>query len=187
MPRRPEPYFTTAQVKASRKNLLFAVTLTVLIIVLTQIMHPGVLPQIQGLCGPFRAMQMGHTRAGCTLFHIDEGIDSGAVVDIGWSDIDYSRSLLWNFVGTYFAGIDALEHHLPILEQGKRLPGTVQNASDRRYFCYPSEDEFRKFLSADGALVNLPDYLELLSLYLPKGVHDKRMKELQMLVTSGNC
>jgi hypothetical protein len=150
-------------------------------------LHPGVLPQIQGLCGPFRAMQMGHARAGCTLFHIDEGIDSGAIVDIGWSDIDYSRSLLWNFVGTYFAGIDVLNRHLPLLEQGTRLTGTVQNTSERQYFCYPSEDEFKTFLSAGGALVNLRDYLELLSLYLPKGTQDQRMKELATLVTSGNC
>ena len=150
-------------------------------------LHPGVLPQIQGLCGPFRAMQMRHAHAGCTLFHIDEGIDSGAVVDIGWNNIDYSRSLLWNFVGTYFAGIDVLSRHLPILERDERLPGTVQKASERQYFCYPSEDEFRQFLRADGALVNLRDYLELLSLYLPKGMQDERMKELTMLVTSGSC
>ncbi len=150
-------------------------------------LHPGLLPQIQGLCGPFRAMQMRHARSGCTLFHIDEGIDSGAVVDIGWSDIDYSRSLLWNFVETYFAGIDVLNRHLPILEQGKRLPGIVQNPAERQYFCYPSEDEFRTFLGADGALVDLRDYLELLSLYLPKGAQDERMEELRMLVTSGNC
>jgi methionyl-tRNA formyltransferase len=150
-------------------------------------LHPGLLPQIQGLCGPFRAMQMRHARTGCTLFHIDEGIDSGAVVDIGWNDIDYSRSLLWNFVGTYFAGIDVLNRHLPILEQGKRLPGVVQNSAERQYYCYPSEDEFRTFLGADGALVDLRDYLELLSLYLPKGMQDQRMKELRMLVTNGNC
>lgn len=150
-------------------------------------LHPGLLPQIRGLCGPFRAMQMRHARTGCTLFHIDEGIDTGAVVDIGWHDIDYSRSLLWNFVGTYFAGIDVLNRHLPILEQGGRLPGAVQNAAERQYFCYPSEEEFRTFLSADGALVNLQDYLELLSLYLPKGTQDDRMEELRMLVTSGSC
>jgi hypothetical protein len=150
-------------------------------------LHPGILPQIQGLCGPFRAMQMRHSRTGCTLFHIDQGIDSGPVVDIGWHDIDYSRSLLWNFVQTYFAGIDIFARHLPILECGERLPEKTQNASDRCYFRYPTEEEFSQFLAEDGALVDLDDYLELLCLYLPKGMRDDRMKALKSLVTGGGC
>lgn len=146
-------------------------------------LHPGMLPRIQGLCGPFRAMQMRQRRSGCTLFQIDEGIDSGPVIDIGWSEIDYSRSLLWNFVQTYFAGIDVFKRHLPALEQGERLSGAVQDDSDRCYFTYPTEDEFREFLANDDTLVDTRDYLELLSLYLPAGMRDGRMKELATLVT----
>lgn len=150
-------------------------------------LHPGILPQIQGLCGPFRAMQMRHSRTGCTLFHIDEGIDSGAVVDIGWHDIDYDRSLLWNFVRTYFAGIDTFARHLPLLERGQRLPGKPQHVADRHYFPYPTEAEFSQFLADNGALVNLDDYLELLSAYLPEGMKDGRMKMLEGMVTGGGC
>ncbi len=150
-------------------------------------LHPGRLPQIRGLCGPFWAMRMRHKRAGCTLFHIDAGIDSGTVVDIGWTEIDYSRSLLWNFVRTYFAGIEVLCRHLSLLESGHRLPGTEQNISEQRYYPYPTEAELRQFLADDGKLVDFRDYLELLSLYLPQGMRDERMPELEMLVTSDQC
>ena len=150
-------------------------------------LHPGILPQIQGLCGPFRAMQMKHRRTGCTLFHLDEGIDSGAVVDIGWHNIDYGRCLLWNFVRTYFAGIDTFAGHLPILERGERLPEKPQRVCDRHYYHYPTEAEFRQFLADDKALVDLDDYLELLGLYLPGGMEDERMGRLKSLITGGGC
>lgn len=150
-------------------------------------MHPGMLPQIQGLCGPFRAMQMGHTHSGCTLFRIDEGIDSGPIVEIGWAKIDYNRSLLWNFVQTYFAGIEVLLRHMPALEHGRPLDGTIQDDSLRRYHGYPSEKEFAEFVAGGGALVTREDYLELLSLYLPEAMHDRRMDDLRRLAASSGC
>ncbi len=147
-------------------------------------LHPGQLPEIRGLCGPFQAMRMGHPKSGCTLFHIDPEIDSGPVVDIGWAEIDYSRSLLWNFVQTYFAGTDAFLLHLQVLEGGQRLPGAIQDKSAQRYFCYPTEAEFRSFIADDGKLVDQEDYLELLSLYLPDGRQDPRIPELERWVTN---
>lgn len=147
-------------------------------------LHPGQLPQIRGLCGPFQAMRMRHERSGCTLFHIDPEIDNGAIVDIGWTEIDYSRCLLWNFVQTYFAGTETFRRHLPTLEAGQLLPGSLQDKSAQRYFCYPTEAEFDRFLADDGNLVDQQDYLDLLSLYLPHGRQDALMPELERLVTA---
>ncbi len=150
-------------------------------------MHPGVLPQIQGLCGPFRAMQMRHARSGCTVFHIDPGIDSGDVVDVGWADIQYDRSLLWNFVQTYFAGIEAFLRHLPVLEQEERLPGTPQDKTQEQYFGYPTEDEFRQFAENGGRLIDMDDYRQLLSLYLPQGLDDPCLPEMEDLLNPSGC
>lgn len=145
-------------------------------------LHPGQLPQIRGLCGPFQAMRMGHKCSGCTLFHIDHGIDTGPIVDIGWTQIGYSRSLLWNFVQTYFAGIDTFRRYLPILAEGQRLPGTTQDSFAQRYYGYPTESEFNSFLADSGTLVCQEDYLELLSLYLPNGQQDANMPKLERLI-----
>lgn len=150
-------------------------------------LHPGALPVLQGLCSPFRAMERGDARSGCTLFQLDSGLDTGPVVDIGWADVAYDRSVLWNFVQTYFAGIDTLLRHLPVLEEGRRLSGKPQEASRRQYFSYPAEEEFRAFIGRGGHLVLPGDYLELLSWFLPQGLRDAQLPALERLVSSLEC
>lgn len=147
-------------------------------------MHPGALPDLQGLCSPFRAMEHGHARSGCTLFHLDAGLDTGPIVEIGWWPIDYQRSLLWNFVHTYFAGIDTLLRHLPVLEAGCELSTCVQSTEGRQYFSYPTEAEFRSFTQKVAPLVLAEDYYEILSWFLPGGLADPALPELRSLVTS---
>ncbi|MEG6506092.1 formyltransferase family protein [Nitratidesulfovibrio sp. 1201_IL3209] len=147
-------------------------------------LHPGALPALQGLCSPFRAMQRGDRRSGCTLFHLDSGLDTGPVVEIGWADVAYDRSVLWNFVQTYFAGIDTLMRHLPTLEQSRRLPARAQDPARRQYFTYPTEEEFREFSRRGGHLVLPGDYLELLSWFLPDGLRDAQLPALEKLVSS---
>ena len=147
-------------------------------------MHPGALPDLQGLCSPFRAMEHGNERSGCTLFHLDAGLDTGPIVEIGWWPINYDRSLLWNFVHTYFAGIDALLRHLPELEAGRELTSHVQSSEGRKYFSYPTEDEFRSFIQKGGHIVLPEDYYEVLSWFLPGGLTDPAMPELRALVSS---
>ena len=147
-------------------------------------MHPGALPDLQGLCSPFRAMEHGHARSGCTLFHLDAGLDTGPIVEIGWWPIDYGRSLLWNFVHTYFAGIDTLLRHLPVLEAGRELTTRVQSPDGRQYFSYPTEGEFRSFTQKVAPLVQAEDYYEILSWFLPGGLADPALPELRSLVSS---
>lgn len=148
-------------------------------------MHPGALPAFQGLCCPYRAMERGEARSGCTVFQLDTGLDTGPVVDVGWWPIAYARSVLWNFVHTYFAGVDALIRHLPELETGVPLPATPQKPEGRRYYSYPTEQEFRSFTERGGRLVDTGDYLEMLSWFLPDGMADARMPELRALVSAG--
>lgn len=105
-------------------------------------------------------------------------------MEIGWWPINYDRSLLWNFVHTYFAGIDALLRHLPELEAGRELTTHVQSSEGRKYFSYPTEDEFRRFIRKGGQIVLPEDYHEVLSWFLPGGLADPAMPELRALVSS---
>lgn len=150
-------------------------------------LHPGALPALQGLCSPFRAMEQGNVQSGCTLFHLDAGLDTGPVVEIGWWRIAYGRSLLWNFVHTYFAGVDALMRHFPELEAGRPLVTKKQSCEGRRYFSYPTEGEFENFTRRVGPIVQKNDYCEMLSWFLPDGKDDPLMPELTELVSSLEC
>lgn len=147
-------------------------------------LHPGKLPCFQGLCGPFRAMELGESHSCCTLFHVDPGIDTGPVIDFGWQQIAYEKSVLWNFVHTYRAGIDTFLRHLHLLEMGDKLQSKPQQASMRRYFPYPTDEEFHSFIQKGGDLVLMEDYLKMLSWFLPNGIQDTHMPELERLVTS---
>lgn len=150
-------------------------------------LHPGALPLLQGLCSPFRAMERGDKRSGCTLFQLDARLDTGPVVDIGWADIAYDRSVLWNFVQTYFAGVDTLMRYLPTLEDGRKLPAKPQETSQRQYFSYPAEEEFQTFVQRGGHLVLPDDYMELLSWFLPDGRRNAHLPALERLVSSVAC
>jgi len=147
-------------------------------------MHPGALPDFQGLCSPFRAMEQGEGRSGCTLFRLDTGLDTGPVVDIGWWPIAYDRSFLWNFVHTYFAGTDTLMRYLSELEAGRPLTASAQSEKRRRYYGYPTEQEFQAFVRKGGHIVLPEDYLEMLSGFLPGGMGDAHVPELRRLVSS---
>jgi len=129
-------------------------------------------------------MEQGEDRSGCTLFHLDAGLDTGPVVEIGWSPIDYDRSFLWNFVQTYFAGTDTLMRHLPELEEGNPLAAAAQDQTERRYYGYPTEREFEAFVQKGGHIVLPEDYVEMLSGFLPGGMDDAHFPELRKLVSS---
>ena len=80
--------------------------------------------------------------------------------------------------------VDALLRHLPELEAGRELITHVQSSEGRKYFSYPTEDEFRRFIRKGGQIVLPEDYHEVLSWFLPGGLADPAMPELRALVSS---
>jgi len=150
-------------------------------------LHPGALPEMQGLCSPFRAMDLLHTQSGCTLFKVDAGLDTGEIIDIGWSHITYNRSLLWNFIHTYFAGIDTLLRHLTPLERDKTLSSTPQTPENQMYYSYPTEAEFHHFIQNGGQLILHDDYLELLSGYIPDAQKETHLNHLRKIINLEKC
>ena len=43
--------------------------------------HPSLLPHFPGLHTHARALEAGHTRAGCTVHWVSEGVDEGEIID----------------------------------------------------------------------------------------------------------
>lgn len=129
--------------------------------------HPGALPHYAGLFAPFRSMLDGQSRIGCTLHRIDDGIDTGPVVGIGWLPVDRSRSLLWHVVRAYQPGLDLFLAMLDGLRQGRQPELLVQDRSQRVYVSMPDESQFRAFHDDGLRLSDPAEYQEIIRGFLP--------------------
>lgn len=129
--------------------------------------HPGALPRYAGLFAPFRALVEGEPRMGCTLHRVDDGIDTGPVVGIGWLPVEPRRSLLWHVLATYKPGIDLFFQMLERMQAGLPVEEMVQDDSQRDYVSLPGEPAFETFRAKGFRLYDPKDYLDILTSFLP--------------------
>lgn len=132
--------------------------------------HPGALPRYAGLFAPFRCLVDGGERVGCTLHRVDDGIDTGPVVGIGWLPVDRDRSLLWHVVNTYQSGIDLFLDMLSGLRVGRPPRLVAQDVTQRRYVSMPAIEQFQRFHQQGWRLFEPKEYKDILRGFLPPGV-----------------
>lgn len=137
--------------------------------------HPGALPRYAGLFAPMRCMLDGGDAIGCTLHRVDDGIDTGPVVGIGWLPVDASHSLLWHVVNTYGAGLDLFLAMLDGLRQGRQPTPLVQDRAQRVYGSLPGSEAFADFRAKGFKLFDPQDYTEMLRGFMPT----RNMDQLQ--------
>jgi methionyl-tRNA formyltransferase len=128
--------------------------------------HPGVLPRYAGRYAPLHALIEGETRLGCTLHIIDEGIDSGAIIGIGYLPANRRRSLLWHILRSYRPGIELCIELLARLERGEPVDAMPQDRTQRRYLRFPSSDDLTS-LTREWPLFDFAEYAEILQRFLP--------------------
>lgn len=132
--------------------------------------HPGALPRFAGLFAPFRCLVEGGERIGCTLHRVDDGIDTGPVVGIGWLPVDPARSLLWHVVQTYRPGLALFLDMLAGLRAGRQPKPVVQDRSQRVYGTLPDAGAFRTFWDRGFRLYDPKEYMNLVNGFLPPGI-----------------
>ena len=111
----------------------------------------------------------GADRIGCTLHLVDDGIDTGPVIDIGYLPVKPERSLLWHVVNTYRPGVDAFYRMLDGISAGKMPEPWVQDRSQRIYGSLPDQTAFDKFRKMGFRLYDPVEYLKILQSFLPPG------------------
>jgi len=132
--------------------------------------HPGALPRYAGLFAPFRSLVEGQDKIGCTLHRIDDGIDTGPIVGIGWLPVQRERSLLWHVVNTYRPGLSLFLDLLDGLRQG-RAPAVIdQDRGQRLYQSMPDSAQFERFRAMGLRLGDRDDYLNIIGGFLPPGM-----------------
>ncbi|MBR9971268.1 formyl transferase [Magnetospirillum sulfuroxidans] len=129
--------------------------------------HPGALPRYAGLFAPFRCMLDGGDAIGCTLHRVDDGIDTGPVVGIGWLPVKPERSLLWHVLNTYQAGLDLFFTMLNGLRHGVVPRHLEQDRSQRVYGSLPGREAFDAFRAKGLRLFDPQDYKEILRGFVP--------------------
>lgn len=131
--------------------------------------HPGALPRYAGLFAPFRCLVEGTDRIGCTLHKVDDGIDTGPVVGIGWLPVDPARSLLWHVLNTYRPGLDLFFDMLAALRAGRMPEPWVQDRSQREYGSLPDAESFATFRARGYRLYDPKEFIDILRAFLPVG------------------
>jgi methionyl-tRNA formyltransferase len=103
--------------------------------------HYGILPQFAG-CNPVFWQIMKSDRAGVTLHYMDEGFDSGDIIDI-YQFPTFGKTADEVYDECAKRGLELLKKHFKGILAGT-APRTKQDKSQRRY--YPKEAvDFKKF------------------------------------------
>lgn len=129
--------------------------------------HPGALPRYAGLFAPMRCLMDGGDALGCTLHRVDDGIDTGPVVGIGWLPVDPARSLLWHVLNTYNSGLDLFFDMLDRLRQGQAPVPLTQDRSQRVYGSLPNREAFDAFRARGFKLFDPDEYMDLVRGFSP--------------------
>lgn len=145
-------------------------------------LHPGILPEYQGLMSVAREMADENQKTyGWTLHHIDEGIDTGNILSKPVTPIDRSKSVLRSTIDIADSGARAITRIFEDLNYGQFLEGTAQppRGKGANYYSYPPPEELKAW---EDAGVRLVDADEIALLYTqifsdPATDHGKGLKE----------
>jgi len=108
-------------------------------------LHPGALPRFAGLFAPMRTVCAGLQSFCGTLHWIDEGVDTGPILDCRTRPIARDRGLLPQVAEIYCDLIEPLQDLMTALARGIRPPGSIQDQSLREYRSLPSPAEIARF------------------------------------------
>lgn len=130
-------------------------------------LHPGQLPSYRGLFSPLYAIAAGEKSFGWTLHQIDQGLDTGPVIDIHWKPIIPGASainLYFNFGEEggrmIMEAISMWDHNFE-----RDFRAGPQNEAQAHYYSYPKNSDYRKW-KKKGLQYFDPD--EIIDFYMEK-------------------
>lgn len=118
--------------------------------------HPGLLPDFQGVDPVFAALHAGATRLGVTLHHVTPEFDTGEWVAQAEIPVTVGRSAFWHQFRLFKLGAELAA------EQIGRLPQPLarqRQKGDGRYDSWPSGRQVAEFKSQGGRLIGIRDYV----------------------------
>jgi methionyl-tRNA formyltransferase len=107
-------------------------------------MHGALLPQYRGIAPSFWMMAYGETRAGVTVFFVNEDIDAGDVIEVEEFAIEPHETLDQFIVRSKQIACRALLQAIRKVEDGDP-PRTPLNKEEGSYFGFPTRQAYREF------------------------------------------
>ena len=131
-------------------------------------LHPGLLPHYAGMYAPFHALNHGEPSLGCTLHYIDdEAIDAGEIISTAQYSADRGQSVMHHFEQCYRLGMGLILQAVGEFENNVKPASKKQNLDNKKYFSYPTTEEFNEFSDKGGVLITHGELLSALKKYLP--------------------
>ena len=123
--------------------------------------HGGKLPEYKGLFIPFYMLENGETNYGWSLHCIDRGIDTGAVIDTIYQDIDKNRDLFETYLSMAPDGADMIENAVRKFHSEGQINTERQSPHVQGgYYPFPSDENFKRWETQGivySSYHNLPD------------------------------
>jgi methionyl-tRNA formyltransferase len=129
-------------------------------------LHAGVLPEYRGVLATFRAMMNDEPQIGCTLHYItDSTIDTGPIIGQARVPLRTGKSLLWNIINLYPAGMEMVARVLQRIELGLEIPTAEQKEHEAAYYTFPTSEDFERFRKKGYKVFDKTEYVDLLGKY----------------------
>lgn len=126
-------------------------------------LHPGWLPYRRGLLSTAWAMALGDYSFGCTLHHIDEGIDTGNILSIRGGQLHRDSTVLRvNLDHMVGFAVDLLRDLVKSIQFGRSLVGQTPRAKGS-YHSYPTSAELAQWKARGVVLFHEFEVPELLA------------------------
>lgn len=144
-------------------------------------LHPGILPQYQGVMSVARAMA-DEANYGWTLHHIDAGIDTGDIINKQAFASSKSKTVLKSTIDLADSGASTIVRLFEDLSLGQQLKskGTPQppRGEGANYYTYPTAKELKAWRKAGVKLVDAEEVVRLYTEIFsdPLTPHGKELK-----------
>lgn len=108
-------------------------------------LHSGPLPDYRGVMASFWGLLNGAKALGTTLHYIDDNmIDTGRIISTTILPVNRERSYLWHVLSLYTDGCENIVRAVNQIQEGRSITSRPQ-ASDGRYYTFPSDDDIDRF------------------------------------------
>lgn len=148
-------------------------------------LHSAILPNYRGIMGTLHAIKQQNKTIGCTLHTIpNSGIDTGEIIEIATTKVNFKKSLFWNIIQLYPIGVNLIVKTVNTIENDKFPITKKQNLTDGNYFSVPTKSDFNEIENLGMKILTANDYETILKCFIFKDLPEDEVKKLKIFIAN---